>query len=108
VRPRVALGDIFCALADDGDELDFPVDVTAAAAAISAQLGIDLPVILIGPGQPYEDPYGTWAELREIADDGAILTRPDLYVAYRVTSAPASADEATTQLASALGNVFGR
>jgi 2,4-dichlorophenol 6-monooxygenase len=79
-----------------------------AAAAVSAQLGIDLPVISIGPGQPYEDPYGTWAELREIGDDGAILARPDLYVAYRVTSAPASADEATTQLSSALRTVLGR
>jgi 2,4-dichlorophenol 6-monooxygenase len=79
-----------------------------AAAAVSAQLGLDLPVVFIGPGQAYEDPYGTWAGLREIADDGAILVRPDLYVANRVTSAPASADEATTQLGRALRVVLGR
>lgn len=79
-----------------------------AAAAVSAQLGLGLPVISIGPGQPYEDPYGTWAELREIADDGAILVRPDLYVAYRVTTAPASQDESTAQLGRALWAVLGR
>lgn len=81
---------------------------TRAAATASAQLGLDLRVVSIGPGQPYEDPYGTWADLREIGDDGAILARPDLYVAYRVTTAPASADEATTQLTSALRTVLGR
>jgi 2,4-dichlorophenol 6-monooxygenase len=81
---------------------------TRAAATASAQLGRDLRVVSIGPGQPYEDPYGTWADLREIGDDGAILARPDLYVAYRVTTAPASADEATTQLTSALRTVLGR
>ena len=79
-----------------------------AAAAVSAQLSLDLPVVSIGPGQPYEDPYGTWAELREIADDGAILARPDLYVAYRIASAPASADQATAQLSRALRAVLGR
>jgi 2,4-dichlorophenol 6-monooxygenase len=81
---------------------------TRAAAAVSAQLGLDLPVVLIGPGQPYEDPYGTWADLREIADDGVILARPDLYVAYRVISAPPSADQATAQLNRALRAVLGR
>jgi 2,4-dichlorophenol 6-monooxygenase len=75
---------------------------------VSAQLGLDLPVVLIGPGQPYEDPYGTWADLREIADDGVILARPDLYVAYRVISAPPSADQATAQLNRALRAVLGR
>ena len=79
-----------------------------AAAAVSAQLGIELRVVSIGPGQPYEDPFATWADLREIADDGAILTRPDLYVAYRATTAPASPDEATAQLRGALRAVLGR
>ena len=79
-----------------------------AAAAMSAQLGIELRVVSIGPGQPYEDPFATWADLREIADDGAVLTRPDLYVAYRATTAPASPDEATAQLGGALRAVLGR
>jgi 2,4-dichlorophenol 6-monooxygenase len=79
-----------------------------AATAVAASLGIDLPVVTIGPGQPYEDPYGSWAELRETADDGAILARPDLYVAYRAASAPATAQEATAQLAAALSAVLDR
>ncbi len=77
-----------------------------AAAAVSAELGLDVPVVSVGPGQPYEDPYGTWAGVREIADDGAVLARPDLYVAFRAMSAPASADDATAQLGQALRSVL--
>ena len=60
-----------------------------------------LPVLLlitpvkIGPKQAYEDPYGTWADLREIEDGGVLLIRPDLYVAARQLAAPAS-EVATT------------
>jgi len=79
-----------------------------AAATLSAELGIDMPVVSIGPGQPFEDPYGTWAELREVPDDGVILTRPDLYVAYRAAAAPATAHEATAHLRTALTSVLGR
>ena len=50
----------------------------------------------IGPGQPYEDPYGTWAELREITDGGVLLVRPDLYVAARQLAAPAVGAAAPT------------
>ena len=37
----------------------------------------------IGPGQDYEDPFGEWARASEIEDDGAILVRPDQFVAWR-------------------------
>ncbi len=77
-----------------------------AATTVAAELGLDLPVVSIGPGQPYEDPYGTWAGLREIADDGVILARPDLYVAFRAEIAPASAAEAATRLSQALRTVL--
>ena len=60
-----------------------------AAAALSAEWGLDITPVSIGPGQPYEDPYGTWAELREIDDGGVLLVRPDLYIAARQLAAPA-------------------
>lgn len=81
---------------------------TEAARTLSAEFGIDLPVVSIGHGQPLEDPYGQWAELREISDGGVLLVRPDLYIAYRDAGQPESAEAATERLRSALGAVLGR
>lgn len=50
-------------------------------AAESQQL--DIATVVIGPGRHYEDPYGDWARLSEISDGGALLVRPDGYVALR-------------------------
>ncbi|WP_019072698.1 FAD-dependent monooxygenase [Streptomyces hokutonensis] len=49
-------------------------------AAESQQL--DIATVVIGPGRQYEDPYD-WARLGEISDGGALLVRPDGYVALR-------------------------
>ena len=47
-----------------------------AAEAFSAETGLPVTAVSVGPGQPFEDPYGTWAELREISDGGVLLVRP--------------------------------
>lgn len=78
-----------------------------AAAALSAERGLVLRPVSIGPGEEYEDPYGTWAELNEIADGGVLLVRPDLYIAYRHPSAPSSPQEAYSLLSAALQAVLG-
>jgi 2,4-dichlorophenol 6-monooxygenase len=80
----------------------------AAAESLGDELGLTITPVAIGPGKPYEDPYGTWADLREIADGGVLLVRPDLYVAARHLEAPASADQARDWLGSALAAVLGR
>nr|WP_202509741.1 FAD-dependent monooxygenase [Streptomyces sp. SID5643] len=54
----------------------------AWARAAEAQ-EVEITTVVIGPGQPYEDPYGDWARLREIPDAGALLVRPDGFVAFR-------------------------
>ncbi|GAB16062.1 putative phenol 2-monooxygenase [Arthrobacter globiformis NBRC 12137] len=54
-----------------------------AANTLSAELGIELPIIRIGLRAEYDDVYGTWTDLREIDDDGALLVRPDRHVAWR-------------------------
>ena len=78
-----------------------------AAAAITAETGLAITPVSIGPGQPFEDPYGTWAELREIEDGGLLLVRPDLYVAARHSMAPASDAAAEQWLRQALTSVLG-
>jgi 2,4-dichlorophenol 6-monooxygenase len=79
-----------------------------AAAELGADLGLAITPALIGPGQPYEDPYGTWAALREIDDGGVLLVRPDLYVAARHLAAPASPEQARDWLAATLSSVLAR
>lgn len=78
-----------------------------AAAALSTERGLVLRPVSIGPGEEYEDPYGTWAELNEIADGGVLLVRPDLYIAYRHPSAPSSPQEAYSLLSAAFQAVLG-
>jgi 2,4-dichlorophenol 6-monooxygenase len=62
--------------------------------------------VAIGPGEAHEDPYGTWAQLREIEDGGVLLVRPDLYVAARHLTAPRSPEQAAQWLATTLRQVL--
>jgi 2,4-dichlorophenol 6-monooxygenase len=77
-----------------------------AAAALASQTGVTIAQVSIGPGEQYEDLYGTWAALCEIEDGGALLVRPDLVVAARHISAPLSAQRARGWLAHALHRVL--
>ncbi|MFI2205579.1 FAD-dependent oxidoreductase [Streptomyces sp. NPDC020192] len=67
--------------------------------------GIDIATVVIGPGQEYEDPYGDWARLSEVSDAGALLVRPDGFVAFRHASA---APDATELLTDAVRRILGR
>ena len=77
----------------------------AAAQQVAAELGIPVSVHRIGAGGDLEDLYGDWAGLREIADDGALLVRPDHHVAWR---APELVDAPAAALRAALGAVLAR
>ncbi|GGW48368.1 FAD-dependent oxidoreductase [Streptomyces caelestis] len=65
---------------------------------------VEIATVVIGPGQEYEDPYGDWARLSEISDAGALLVRPDGFVAFRHASAAPDAGE---RLADALRTILG-
>ena len=54
-----------------------------AAARVGHRLGITLETVIIGPGQAVTDLYFDWARLREVAEDGAVLVRPDKHVGWR-------------------------
>ncbi len=55
----------------------------AAADKVGAALGIDLVAHVIGPFREYTDLYDDWARVREVAEDGCVLVRPDTHVAWR-------------------------
>jgi len=80
----------------------------AAAREARAAFGLTLTEVAIGPGLPYDDPYGTWAELREIGDAGVLLVRPDGHVAARQLAAPGSAEGAREWVLGSLAAVLGR
>jgi 2,4-dichlorophenol 6-monooxygenase len=61
----------------------------AAARTLSAEMGIEIATVTIGPRQEVEDFAGHWARAREIGDSGCLLVRPDHHVAWRAEAATA-------------------
>ena len=58
-----------------------------AATQVSEELGIPIAAHVIGPGREYTDLYDDWARLREVAEDGCVLVRPDAHVGWRAATA---------------------
>jgi 2,4-dichlorophenol 6-monooxygenase len=60
---------------------------TKAAAQVGDALGVEVRVVPIGHGD-YTDAEGTWPGLRGVQDGGAVLVRPDQFVAMRSAELP--------------------
>ena len=54
-----------------------------AAAAVGADMGLEIVAHVIGPRQPHVDHVGDWARASEISDTGCLLIRPDQHVGWR-------------------------
>lgn len=54
-----------------------------AVTEVADRLDISMATIIIGPGRDADDLYFDWSKIREIAEDGAILVRPDKHIAWR-------------------------
>jgi 2,4-dichlorophenol 6-monooxygenase len=76
-----------------------------AAAQVSGELGVPVGTVIIGPGQPVTDLYYDWARLREVAEEGALLIRPDKHVGWRSAAMP---DDPAGALRAALATLLGR
>jgi len=55
----------------------------AAAHDVTTQTGVEIAAYVIGPGRDVLDTYDDWARTREVDESGAVLVRPDGYVAWR-------------------------
>jgi 2,4-dichlorophenol 6-monooxygenase len=77
-----------------------------AANELSSEADLPLDAVRIGhiDGDLY-DPRCAWVRHREIESDGAILVRPDRFIAWR---APTAADDPVGELAGALGQILAR
>jgi 2,4-dichlorophenol 6-monooxygenase len=76
-----------------------------AAAQVSAELGIPIAAYVIGPGCEYTDLYDDWTRLREVAEDGCVLVRPDAHVGWRATT---RVDDPAAELQRALEVILDR
>jgi 2,4-dichlorophenol 6-monooxygenase len=77
-----------------------------AARQLAAGADVPLDTVRIGhlDGDLY-DPRCTWLRHREIASDGAVLVRPDRFIAWRC---PAASGEPQAALATALSQILAR
>jgi 2,4-dichlorophenol 6-monooxygenase len=77
-----------------------------AARELAAATGLPLDTVRIGhvDGDLF-DPRCTWLRNRQIEADGAVLVRPDRFIAWRMTSA---AEDPRAELSRALGQILAR
>ena len=77
-----------------------------AARQLAAEADVPLDALRIGhvDGDLY-DPRCAWVRHRQIASDGAILVRPDRFIAWRY---PAGSGEPPAALAAALSQILAR
>lgn len=78
-----------------------------AAERVATQLGIPLNVHSIGFGQDWEDVYFDWELLRGVEESGAVLVRPDRFVAWRAPEALASRGDCTAKLIQVMEAILG-
>lgn len=63
-----------------------------AAAKVSKELDVGINAVSIGWRLDWEDINGDWERVRGVEEDGAILVRPDLFVAWRAQTLPEEKD----------------
>jgi len=76
-----------------------------AASKVARDLGVPLEAVVIGPGREITDIYYDWARIREVAEEGAILVRPDKHIGWRSMSLPENPER---RLREAMSSLLGR
>lgn len=78
-----------------------------AAKNVSARLQVPISTHKIGFRQGWEDVYFDWEQRRVVDESGAVLVRPDRFVAWRSARALPSADECEEKLGLVLRSILG-
>ncbi|KIH94522.1 2,4-dichlorophenol 6-monooxygenase [Sporothrix brasiliensis 5110] len=79
-----------------------------AASRVSEALGgVPLHVHTVGFRQQWEDFYFAWAELRGVGESGAVLVRPDRFVAWRAQEVAGDEAACAAKLATVMRSILG-
>ncbi|GAA3731830.1 putative polyketide hydroxylase [Spinactinospora alkalitolerans] len=78
----------------------------AAARRTAERYGVEVSCRTVGPGEPAADEAGAWAPAYGVGAGGAVLVRPDGFVAWRSPGPPV--DGAAGAVGDALAAVLGR
>lgn len=78
-----------------------------AAEFLSKELGVPLRACSIGFRQDWEDMYYDWERVRGVDESGAVLIRPDRFVAWRASMALESAEMCERKLGEVLRSILG-
>ncbi|KAL3476544.1 2,4-dichlorophenol 6-monooxygenase [Aspergillus californicus] len=76
-----------------------------AAEVVSKEFGLEIPVYAIGYRCLYDDVLREWSARSEISDRGALLVRPDRFIAWRSFNRPS---DPTDALRSAVRHILSR
>ena len=76
-----------------------------AARQVETSLGITISLCAFDGPDGLHDPYGEWAERREVGDSGCVLIRPDRHIAWRSIMMP---DDPASALESVMRSILDR
>ena len=74
-----------------------------AAEVVHSRLGVKVKVVGIGIGLEWEDVYLEWEEKVCVDEDGCVLVRPDLFVAWRSQSSENESERLLEVMRSIMG-----
>lgn len=78
-----------------------------AATNVGTEMRIPINAVSIGAGQDWEDVYWGWAAKRGVEEDGMVLVRPDLFVAYRAQGCFDTLEECSEKLKGVMMSILG-
>lgn len=79
----------------------------AAAEIVADKLKVPIQVHSIGFRQDWEDVYFEWETVRGVEESGAVLVRPDRFVAWRAPEVLQDAEACASKLLTVLGSILG-
>jgi len=80
-------------------------DWAKAGQEVADRFGVRLETVSIGSAGDFTDPDGDWARVRGIGERGAVLVRPDNFVAFR---SPGETADPVATLGDAMSQILGR